>query len=144
MAAGTSSGDISELAIRVDYTVVIIVEAGPLGMIEGVERIRAELQLTAFADQPERLLQSHVPVVDSGLAKVVPAFVAPSHRVVVYALISVVRVRAGSGLGVAAGVESAGKGPVAARKIAVASLNWNISHAVVRPGGAVPDGCGRP
>jgi len=32
----------------------------PLGVIEGVERIRAELQLPAFTEHPERLLQSPV------------------------------------------------------------------------------------
>jgi len=59
---------------------VTIVHGAPLGVIEGVERIRAELQLTAFAERSKGLLQSRIPVVDSRLAKVVAAFVTVSHR----------------------------------------------------------------
>src|SRR5208283_812402 len=138
VAAGTRCGDKPALAFCPrHYTVVVSMEGGPLGVIEDIERIRAELQLPAFAERVPRLLQPHVPVVDSGLAKVVPMLITPSHCIVVYALTGVVRVRAGSGLHVAVGVESAGKGPVAARKITVAVLDGNIPHVVVRTGVAV-------
>ena len=112
-------------------------------MIKSVERIRAELQLLAFAERLERLLQSHIPVVGSGLAKVIPMFVSTSDRVVCYALIHVERIGAGGRLGVAAGVESVGEASTAARKIAVAALDWHISHAVVGARVSVEDGGGR-
>jgi hypothetical protein len=48
-------------------------------VIEGVERIQAELQLAALAEQPERLLQPQIPVVDSGLNQLIPPFLPSSH-----------------------------------------------------------------
>jgi hypothetical protein len=122
----------------VDYTrsvtqkrATAVIHSAPLCVIESVERIRAELQLLALAERLKSLLQSHIPIVDSGLAKVIPPFVTPSHCEVSDALTEVERIRTGGGLGVAIGVESLAKAPAATRKIAIAGLDWNVSHAVV-------------
>jgi hypothetical protein len=142
-ASGTSCTDISEVTFGVRLAVVddtgsvaqkratAVVHGTPLCVIEGVKRIRADLYLLALAEGLKRLLQSHIPIVDSGLANVIAMFVTTSHREVCDALVEVEGIGAGGRLRVAVGVESAGKAPAAARKIAIAGLKRNISHAVV-------------
>jgi hypothetical protein len=122
----------------VDYTRCVakkgataVVHGAPLCVIESVERIRPDLQLLALAERLKSLLQSHIPIVDSGLAKVIPTFVTPTHREVSDALTEVERIRAGGRFRVAIGVESLAKAPAATRKIAIAGLDWDVSHAVV-------------
>ena len=110
---------------------VAVVHGTPLGVIESVERIRPDLQLLALAERFKSFLQSHIPIVDSGLAKVIPAFVTSSHREVSDALTEVERIRTGGRFRIAIGVEGLAKAPAATRKIAIAGLDWNVSHAVV-------------
>jgi hypothetical protein len=103
-AAGTGSANISKMTFCIGLPVVdhtrgitkeratAIVHGAPLRVIESIERICAELELLAFAERFKSLLQSHIPVVNSGLANVIPMFVTPSDCEVCDALIEVERV----------------------------------------------------
>src|ERR1700677_2047282 len=111
-AAGTSRADISEMTFGIGLAVVddtgsvaqkgaaAVVHTAPLGVIESVEGIGANLNFLAFAERLERLLQSHIPVIGSGLADTITMFVTARHREVRDALIEVERIRAGGRLGV--------------------------------------------
>src|ERR1700722_6541691 len=142
-ATRASCADISEMTFGIGLAIVdhtrsvaqkratAVVHRAPLGVIESVERIRAELQFLALAERFESLLQSHIPIGDSGLTKVIPTFVTPSHCVVCDVLTEVDRIRAGGRLRVTIGVEGLAKAPAATGKVAIAGLDWNVPHAVV-------------
>src|SRR5215471_2165615 len=129
MAAVARPGHVSELALGIDLAVVVGVDAGPLGMIQGVERLGPQLQLVTFSPEREGLIQRDVPVVDSRPDQVVATLVSAMQGEILDAL-RVVR-RVGTRFHVAVRVELADEGTTSAREVAVTTAVSYIAHEIV-------------